>query len=90
MIWSVLALLSALLSMGLAFPILRHAYRRSLGTGVMVTFIPGYFLMYAFGQFEHPRRHWLLPALLGLLVMTGVFAGVAATGLPPRPTQELN
>jgi benzodiazapine receptor len=81
--WTLLSLLSALLTLGAALPILRHAFRRSVGTGVMVLLIPGYVLLYAFTQFEHPRRHWLVPLMLGGLILSGVFAGLA---LPPAPS----
>ena len=38
----------------------------------MVTFIPGYVMVYAFSQFEHRRRHWIVPGLLGALALAGV------------------
>jgi hypothetical protein len=84
MLLPALTLLFATVAAVLALPILRHAYGRSVGTGVMVTFIPGYFLMYAFSQFEHSRRHWLVPALVGAIILAGVFGGLAATGLSVR------
>ncbi len=76
--WAALTAVCSALAFACAAPILFHAFRRSVGTGVMVLLIPGYILLYAFSQFEHRRRHWLVPGLLGALVLMGVFAGLTA------------
>lgn len=89
MTWAVLAVAAAALFAALAVPILLHAFRRSVGTGVMVLFIPGYVLLYAFRQFEHPRRHLIVPGFLGALVLVGLFVGLAAPGLAPPPPGSL-
>ena len=81
MLWPVLTLCAAALMLPLALPVVLHAFRRSVGTGVMVTFIPGYFFLYAFSQFQHRYRHVLIPTLLGAAVLTGVFGGLATSGL---------
>ena len=74
----VLAALLSLAAVLLAVPILVHAFRRSVGTGVMVLCIPGYVFVYAFTQFTHPRRHWLLPAFLGAGLASVFLGGLSA------------
>jgi hypothetical protein len=55
-----LALLCILLS-AVAFTwVLVHAFRRSIGTGVMVLCIPFYNVYYGIVQFEHPRKNWIV------------------------------
>ena len=46
----------------LTLPILRHAFARSLGTGLMVLLVPVYVAYFAVGQFEHRRKAWLVSA----------------------------
>jgi benzodiazapine receptor len=58
--------------------VLVHAFRRSLGTGVMVLCVPCYNVYYAFSQFEHPRKGPLLAAYLGCLALGGFLLSVAA------------
>ena len=48
--------------------ILIHAFKRSVGTGCMVLGIPFYILYYAFSQFDHPRRNWIVAGWLGSVV----------------------
>jgi|GEM_PF-4350595 len=45
--------------------ILIHAFERSLGTGLMVLLIPFYTVYYAFFQFEHRFRRWIVAGLIG-------------------------
>lgn len=45
--------------------VLRHAFQRSLGTGVMVLCIPFYPVFYGFSQFEHRHRGIVLAGWLG-------------------------
>ena len=78
------ALLSAvfgLLGLACALVILVHAFRRSLGTGVMVLLIPAYIVVYAFSQFEHRRKGLLVAGLLSCSVLASVLYGVAAQGV---------
>ncbi|MFN0061865.1 MAG: hypothetical protein ACKVPX_05035 [Myxococcaceae bacterium] len=76
-----LALAFALVALGSALPIYRHALSRSVGTFALVLGVPGYLFVYAFGQFEHPKKHWLLPALLGGLLLSGVFIAMGKESL---------
>ncbi len=61
--------------------LLVHAFRRSLGTGMMVLLVPFYPLVYAFSQFEHPRKNLILAGFFGGSVLTAVFLGLGAHGL---------
>ena len=71
--------------------LLVHAFRRSLGTGMMVLLVPCYMLVYAFSQFEHPRKNLIVAAFFGGTVLAAVFLGLGAHGLeqvsvhPPAP-----
>lgn len=61
-----------------------HAFRRSVGTGMMVLFIPFYVLYYAFSQFEHRRKGLLIAGWLGCLVPGVIFVQTAAAQVTPR------
>jgi hypothetical protein len=71
--------------------LLVHAFRRSLGTGMMVLLVPFYVLVYAFSQFEHPRKNLILAGFFGCSVLAAVFLGLGAHALdqvmlrPPPP-----
>lgn len=69
----------ALLSLGCVIPILIHAFRRSLGTGVMVLCIPCFIAFYAFVQFEHRFKGPLVAGWIGSFVLASFFnaAGLA-------------
>jgi translocator protein len=56
--------------------VLLHAFSRSVGTGVMVLFIPIYNVVYGFTQFEHRRKGLVLAGWLG-----GFVAGVVLRSL---------
>lgn len=62
--------------------IFAHAFNRSLGTGVMVLLIPIYNLVYAFTQFEHPRRGLILSGAVGGLVLAIVLRVTGQALLP--------
>jgi translocator protein len=73
-----------------AFFLLRHAFRRSVGTGVMVLLVPAYVFFYAFSQFEHPRKNLIVSAFVACTLLAAVFFGVGARSLeaaflPPLP-----
>lgn len=70
-----LGILFAVASAGCSLIILIHAFRRSIGTGVMVLLIPFFIFFYAFSQFEH-RKKGLLLALW--LFATGLAAAFGA------------
>ena len=72
----VLPLLAAffgLVSLACAAFVWRHAFQRSVGTGMMVLLIPGYVFVYSFRQFEHPRKSWLLAGFMSSLLLAAVF-----------------
>src|SRR5947209_1300091 len=73
-----LALFFALLSLLCAFILVRHAFRRSVGTGLMVLLIPAYILFYAFSQFEHRRKNIVVAAFFASTVLAALFLGVGA------------
>ena len=64
MLIATLSLVFALLGFACAVAILTHAFRRSVGTGMMVLLVPAYILVYAFTQFEHRRKGLLVAGLL--------------------------
>jgi translocator protein len=64
-----LASLSTVLGVTCAFVILRHAFARSIGTGFMVLCIPFFMLAYAFGQFEHRQKGWVVAGFVGGIVL---------------------
>jgi hypothetical protein len=78
MAFNALSLLFSALGFACAVMILNHAFRRSVGTGVMVLCIPGYILYYAFSQFEHERKNLIIAALAGGLVLAGALRAVGA------------
>lgn len=45
--------------------ILVHAFRRSIGTGMMVFWIPFFIVYYAFAQFEHRQKGLILAGCFG-------------------------
>ncbi|RKG95978.1 hypothetical protein D7Y13_39580 [Corallococcus praedator] len=76
-----LAILFGVVSLACAVTLVIHAFRRSVGTGVMVLLIPCYMLVYAFSQFEHPRKNLIVAGFLASTVLTAVFLGMGAHGL---------
>lgn len=86
-----LAALFAVVTLACAAFLLVHAFRRSVGTGMMVLLIPCYILFYAFSQFEHPRKNVILAGFFGCSVLAAVFLGLGAhhlsmlmMGMPPE------
>jgi benzodiazapine receptor len=86
-----LAALFAVITLVCAIFLLVHAFRRSLGTGMMVLLVPCYLLVYAFSQFEHPRKNLILAGFFGSTLLAAVFLGLGAHTLeqvllrPPPP-----
>ncbi len=76
-----LAILFGLIALVCAALLLLHAFRRSVGTGVMVLLIPCYVLFYAFSQFEHPRKGLIVAGFVASTVLSAVFLGLGAHGL---------
>jgi translocator protein len=87
-----LAVLFGIITFVCALFLLVHAFRRSLGTGMMVLLVPFYLPVYAFSQFEHSRKNLILAGFFGCTVLTAVFLGLGAHSLeqvmvrPPPPS----
>lgn len=56
--------------------VLVHAFRRSVGTGVMVLLIPVFNIVYGVGQFEHRYKGLVLAGWLGGFVLGVVLRAV--------------
>ena len=82
---ALLGSLFALVAVTCSVFILLHAFRRSLGTGVMVLCIPCFMLYYAFSQFEHRRKDIIVSGWLACLVMAAVLYAFGAHGLIQAP-----
>ena len=86
-----LAALFGVITLVCAVFLLIHAFRRSLGTGMMVLLVPCYLPVYAFSQFEHPRKNLIIAGFFGGTVLAAVFLGLGAHALeqvlmrPPPP-----
>lgn len=86
-----LATLFGVITLVCAIFLLVHAFRRGLGTGMMVLLVPFYVLVYAFSQFEHPRKNLILAGFFGSSILAAVFLGLGAHALeqvmlrPPPP-----
>jgi hypothetical protein len=79
---SLVGLLLMLVSVASYLVVLVHAFRRSLGTGVIVLLLPIYNVYYGFSQFEHRMKGLVLAGWLGAGVLgAGVlrWVGVAAS-----------
>jgi translocator protein len=81
MILSVVAVALTALGFACSLFVIVHAFRRSLGTGCMVLFVPCYVVYYAFTQFEHPRKGPIVSGFLGCLILGGVLQSIAAGAL---------
>ena len=60
----------------LSLPILRFAFGRSLGTGLMVLLIPFYVFWFAVKHFQHPRKAALVSGWLACLGLAAVLLAV--------------
>ncbi len=82
MLFTVLGLLFTLVAVVCFALVLLHAFHRSLGTGIMVLFIPFYVLVYGFTQFEHRLKGLVLAGMMGGGLLGVVFRslGVIAAG----------
>ncbi len=69
MLPNLLGSLLLVVAVGCFLPVLVHAFRRSLGTGVMVLCVPVYTPYYAFSQFEHRFKGPLVAGYLGGFVL---------------------
>ncbi|MCP3065478.1 hypothetical protein LXT21_42615 [Myxococcus sp. K38C18041901] len=80
-----LALLFSLIAVVCAAFLLVHAFRRSVGTGVMVLLIPCYVFFYAFSQFEHRHKGFIVAGFVSCAALAAVFLGLGAHALAPPP-----
>jgi benzodiazapine receptor len=78
-----LAALFGLVTFVCAAFLLIHAFRRSVGTGMMVLLIPFYILFYAFSQFEHPRKNLIVAGFFSCSLLAAVFLGLGTHALAP-------
>ena len=78
MLFSAAAVVLALVSASCFALVLVHAFRRSVGTGVMVLCIPAYNLVYGYRQFEHRWKGAVLAGWVGGLVLAAVAQAVGA------------
>lgn len=86
LIFSILGAVIGLVSAACFFQIVLHAFRRSPGTGVLVLCIPFYHFLYAFRQFEHRHKNWILACWLGgigMVVLLQLATAVPQLKLPP-------
>lgn len=75
-LWS-LGMLLILIGLLCSIFVLLHAFRRSIGTGLMVLCVPCYVLYYAFSQFEHRFKGMIVAGYIGCLTL-GTFLEVIA------------
>lgn len=61
----VLALLFNLVCLVCSVIILIHAFKASVGQGLLSLCIPFYILYYAFARFQHPKKNVILAAWIG-------------------------
>ena len=57
--------------------VLAHAFRQSVGSGLMVLLIPCFVFYYAFAHFQHPRKGLIVAALMAASVLGTVFLAAA-------------
>ncbi len=65
MLLSVLGVLFTLVCVVCMAMVLLHAFHRSVGTGMMVLFLPPYLVIYGITQFEHRLKGLILAGYLG-------------------------
>ena len=51
--------------------ILIHAFKASVGQGLLCLCLPFYILYYAFARFQHPKKNLILAAWLGCFIIGG-------------------
>jgi hypothetical protein len=89
MAFVLLAAALAALSTACALLILIHAFRRSVGTGVMVLCIPLYMAVYAFTQFEHRWKGLIVTTWMATLLLSATISAVGlqlSVGVAVPPT----
>ena len=84
-----LATFFGLVTLVCAVFLLVHAFRRSLGTGMLVLLVPCYVLVYAFSQFEHPRKNLIVAGFFASSLLAAVFLGLGAYALDLALLQTL-
>lgn len=67
----------------LSVPIIAFAFRRSLGTGLMVLLIPFYVFWFAVKHFQHPRKAILVCGWLACLGLAAVLLAVHQAAVLP-------
>lgn len=69
--------------LGASVRVVVHAFGRSVGTGVIVLCIPCYVYVYAFSQFEHPKKGWWVSGLCAGALLFAVLGAAVVTSLAP-------
>lgn len=75
-LWSV-GILLTLIGFACSIFVLVHAFKRSIGTGFMVLCVPCYNVYYAFSQFEHRQKGFILAGYIGCLTLGGFLQAIA-------------
>jgi hypothetical protein len=84
----VLVFLFSLIAAVSAAFVFAHAFRRSVGTGLMVLCIPFFIVYYAFDQFEHRHKGLIVAGLVGASLLAVLLRGLAGDiGVPVLPPQ---
>jgi hypothetical protein len=74
-----LAYLLNLVALVCAIIILIHAFKASIGQGLLSLCIPFYILYYAFARFEHPKKNMIIGVWLTSAVLGGVLFAMYGT-----------
>ncbi len=57
--------------------ILIHAFKESVGQGLLCFCVPIYILYYAFVRFEHPKKNLIIGLWLGCFILGGALLGMS-------------
>ncbi|MEM7448146.1 MAG: hypothetical protein AAF355_07890 [Myxococcota bacterium] len=87
LLFNALLALSGLISLAAGAVLVVMAFRQSVSQGLLCAVIPLYIVFFGLAKLNHPRRMYLLSALVGgLMVFATSWAGMNATApAPPEP-----
>jgi translocator protein len=77
-----LALIFGLVSFVCGIIVLIHAFKESVGQGLLCLFCGPYALYYGFAKFQHEKKGMILAGWLGAAVLAGVLNGLAGAFAP--------
>jgi translocator protein len=72
-----LGMLCSLVGLVCSIIVLVHAFKESVGQGLLCLCVPCYVLYYAFAKFEHEKKGLVLAGLLGGNVVGNALVGAA-------------